>query len=121
MVGIGMILIALSLGGLFFWWRRRLFDMTWFLWIFVFSVLLPQIANQMGWFSAEVGRQPWIVYGLLRTADSVSKGITSGDVIASIVMFLSVYFLLFILFIYHLNEKIQQGPEAPVETEGHRA
>ncbi len=121
MVGVGMALIGLSLIGLFFWWRRTLFDMAWFLWICVFSVLLPQVANQMGWFSAEVGRQPWIVYGLLRTSEGVSGNVTPGQVIASMVMFGVVYLLLFVLFIYHLNEKIQHGPDAPVETEGHRA
>lgn len=121
MVGVGMALIGLSLLGLFLWWRRKLFALTWFLWICVFSVLLPQIANQMGWFSAEVGRQPWIVYGLLRTSEAVSPGVPSGNVLASIVLFALVYLLLFILFIYHLNEKIQRGPDGLPETEGHRA
>src|SRR5690606_13164744 len=62
MVAIGFGLIALSWGGLLLWWRKRLFDLRWLLWIFVFAVLGPQAANQLGWISAEVGRQPYIVY-----------------------------------------------------------
>ena len=75
MVAIGMLLIGLSvLAVLFAWWKDRLFTTRWFLWMLVFSVLLPQLANQLGWFSAEVGRQPWIVYGLLRTEDAPLEG-----------------------------------------------
>ena len=69
MVGIGMVLIGLALLGAFLWWRGTLFETRWLLWLLVFAVLGPQLANQLGWFAAEVGRQPWIVYGLLRTAD----------------------------------------------------
>jgi len=120
MVGIGMALIGLSLLGLFLWWRRKLFDLTWFLWICVMSVILPQIANQMGWFSAEVGRQPWIVYGLLRTSEAVSKTVPSGNVLTSIILFSLVYLLLFILFLHQLTQKIKHGPEMSVVAEGGR-
>ena len=72
MVGIGMALIALSVLGVFFWWRQTLWEKRWFLRLCVWAVLLPQAANQLGWFSAEVGRQPWIVYGLMKTRDGVS-------------------------------------------------
>ncbi len=72
MVAIGMALIALAWGGGLLAWRGMLFRHRWMLWILVFSVLLPQLANQLGWGAAEVGRQPWIVYGLMRTADGVS-------------------------------------------------
>jgi cytochrome d ubiquinol oxidase subunit I len=112
MVGIGMVLILLALLGVVGWWRGFLFRKRWLLWVFVFSVLLPQIANQMGWFSAEVGRQPWIVYGLLRTSEALSKSVTSGQVVASLVLFTIIYILLLALFIYLLNEKIQKGPES---------
>jgi cytochrome d ubiquinol oxidase subunit I len=115
MVSIGMTLILISLLALVFWWRGILFQSRWLLWILVFSVLLPQAANQLGWFSAEVGRQPWIVYGLLRTADAVSVSIVPSQVVASLILFTAIYILLFILFIYLLNEKIQKGPEATVE------
>ena len=121
MVGIGMLLIALSWIGLFFWWRRTLFEKRGLLWVFVFSVLLPQVANQVGWITAEVGRQPYTVYGLLKTSDSLSKIVTSGQVLSSIIAFSLVYILLFILFIYLLNEKIQHGPDEQIEHEGHRA
>jgi len=66
MVAIGFVLIAISLVGALFWWRGALFRRRWFLWTLVFSVILPQLANQLGWLTAELGRQPWIVYGLLR-------------------------------------------------------
>ena len=111
MVAIGFSLIAISLLGIFFWWRGTLFKQRWLLWIFVFSVLLPQIANQIGWMTAEVGRQPWIVYGLLRTSEGLSKVVEAGQVLFSLILFTIIYIGLFILFIYLLNGKIQHGPE----------
>jgi cytochrome bd ubiquinol oxidase subunit I len=111
MVAIGFTLIAISLLGIFFWWRGTLFKQRWMLWIFVFSVLLPQIANQIGWITAEVGRQPWIVYGLLRTSEGLSKVVEAGQVWFSLLLFTVIYAGLFILFIYLLNEKIQHGPD----------
>ena len=111
MVAIGFSLIGISLLGIFFWWRGTLFKQRWLMWIFVFSVLLPQIANQIGWITAEVGRQPWIVYGLLRTSEALSKAVEAGQVWFSLILFTLIYIGLFILFIYLLNEKIQHGPE----------
>jgi cytochrome d ubiquinol oxidase subunit I len=111
MVAIGFALIGISLLGLFFWWRGTLFDKKWMLWIFVFSVLGPQVANQVGWITAEVGRQPWIVYGILKTSEGLSKAVESGQVLFSLILFTIIYIFLFILFIYLLNEKIQHGPE----------
>ncbi len=120
MVGIGMALIAIAWFGLFLWWRGRLFNYGWYLKVLVASVLLPQAANQLGWFSAEVGRQPYIVYNLMRTADALSKTVRPGEILASIILFGLIYLLLFILFIYLLNDKIQHGLHMKVE-EGHRA
>jgi cytochrome bd ubiquinol oxidase subunit I len=113
MVAIGFAIIAVSLLGAFFWWRGTLFRKKWLLWIFVFSVLLPQIANQLGWITAEVGRQPWIVYGLMRTSEGLSKAVEAGQVWFSLILFTLIYIFLFLLFIYLLNEKIKHGPEEP--------
>ena len=112
MVAIGFGLIAISVIGIFFWWRGSLFNKKWLLWFFVFAVLGPQAANQFGWISAEVGRQPWIVYGLLRTSEGLSKVVTADQVMFSLILFTLIYFLLFVLFLYLLNEKIQHGPES---------
>lgn len=111
MVAIGMGLIALSLLGVFLWCRGSLFDTRWVLWLFVFAVLGPQIANQLGWMSAEIGRQPWIVYGLLRTSEGVSKILKGDHVLISTTMFTMIYTLLFFLFIFLLDQKIKHGPE----------
>jgi cytochrome bd ubiquinol oxidase subunit I len=110
MVAIGMFLIALTLYASWLSYRNKLFDKRWLLWIFVWSVLLPQIANQTGWFAAEMGRQPWVVYGLLRTSDALSKTVTANQVVFSLIMFMVVYLLLFVLFLYLLNKKIIHGP-----------
>ncbi len=91
MVAVGFSLIAISVIGIFFWWRGSLFKKKWLLWIFIFSVLGPQIANQLGWISAEVGRQPWIVYGLLRTSEGLSKVVTADQVWFSLILFTSIY------------------------------
>lgn len=109
-VGFGMILIA-ALGFLYFW-RGSLFAKKWMLWLLVLSVLGPQVANQAGWFSAELGRQPWIVYQLLRTSQGLSAVVKAETVLSSLILFGLVYLLLFAVFIYLLNDKIQHGPDA---------
>lgn len=110
MVAIGMFLILLTLYASIQWWRGKLFEQKWLLWVFVFAALLPQVANQVGWFSAEMGRQPWVVYGLLRTSDALSKVVTANQVLFSLIMFFFIYLVLFALFIYLLNKKIVHGP-----------
>ncbi|MEZ4886484.1 MAG: cytochrome ubiquinol oxidase subunit I [Chitinophagales bacterium] len=117
MVAIGMALILLSLIGCWKWWRGTLFDSKWLLWIFVFAAILPQLANQFGWYAAEMGRQPWVVYGLLRTSDALSKAVTANQVLFSLIMFALIYTLLFVLFVYLLNKKIQNGPYDEDDTE----
>jgi cytochrome d ubiquinol oxidase subunit I len=112
MVGIGVALIGLSALGLFYFHRGTLHQRRWLLWLLVFSVLGPELANQLGWFAAEVGRQPWIVYGVMRTPAGLSAVVKANVVLTSLIMFTFIYFLLFAVFIYLLNEKIQHGPDA---------
>lgn len=112
MVAIGMTLIGLSLLGVFLWWRGTLFTTPWALKLFLFAAILPQLANQFGWFAAEMGRQPWVVYGLLRTSDALSQAVTANQVLFSLIMFGVVYLILFLLFVYLLNKKIKHGPDA---------
>ena len=87
MILIGIGLMTLSIYGLFLWWRGRLFHTRWILRLFVVAVLGPQAANQLGWMAAEVGRQPWIVYDLLRTSEGVSKTVSANEVFFSLLMF----------------------------------
>lgn len=110
MVAIGMLLIGLSALGLFLWLRGKLFAYRWVLWLFVIAVILPQLANQFGWFAAEMGRQPWVVYGLLRTSDALSNTVNANQVLTSLILFGIIYTFLFALFIYLMNKKIQKGP-----------
>ena len=110
MVAIGLLLIAITLYGTIQWWRGKIFHQRWYLWVLIFSVLLPQLSNQVGWFAAEMGRQPWVVYGHLRTADALSESVTVQNVIFSLVFFSFIYSLLLVLFIYLLNKKIRSGP-----------
>jgi cytochrome d ubiquinol oxidase subunit I len=93
--------------------------MRWLLWIYVFTVLGAYAANHAGWVSAEVGRQPWIVYpstqdGVymdgLRTSEGLSESVTANQVLWSIIMFGLIYGMLFFIWIYVLNSKIQKGP-----------
>ncbi len=121
MVIIGMGLIALSLVALFFHLRGTLLRKNWLLWILLFSVLGPQVANQVGWASTEIGRQPWIVYQLLRTSDAWSPNVSTGELYFSLVLFSIIYALLLALFLYLLNDKIQKGPGNAFSLEGHRA
>lgn len=109
MIIIGVMLIALSLLGIIEWRRKKLFNQKWLLWIFVVAIILPEIANQAGWFTAEMGRQPWVVYNLLRTSDALSQSVKANQILTSIIMFTILYILLFILFIFLINRTIQKG------------
>ncbi len=76
--------------------------------IFVLSVAAPYLANQFGWVASEVGRQPWIVWGLLRTSEALSKAVHANAIITSLIMFSIIYTLLFFVFIYSLDRKIKK-------------
>jgi cytochrome d ubiquinol oxidase subunit I len=111
MVAIGFWMILISAFGFLYFRRGSLFEKRWLLWLLVLSVLGPQIANQAGWFAAEVGRQPWIVQGLLRTSAGLSAVVKANTVLAAIFLFSAVYILLFAVFVYLLNDKISHGPD----------
>jgi len=100
MVGLGTLFIVVMLIGLFLLWRRRLFDSRWFLWVLMFSVPFPYIANEAGWIVAEVGRQPWLVYGLLRTSDGASANVAAGETIFTLLGFAGIYAMLSVLFLF---------------------
>ncbi len=134
MIGIGVSLTLLTVVSTFWLWRGTLYDRRWVLWLFVIGIIPAIVANEAGWVATEVGRQPWIVQAPLqrddsgnrvedengryvyiegeglRTTDGVSKAITSEQVLTSIIFFGFVYFLLFLLWLYLLNRKIQKGP-----------
>jgi cytochrome d ubiquinol oxidase subunit I len=110
MIAMWVFMVLTAFTAIFMWWRKCLFKSKWMLRLLVFSVIYPQIGNQVGWITAEMGRYPWIVQGLLRISDGLSKVVTANQVLGSIIMFGIVYFFLFILFIYILNDKIKHGP-----------
>jgi len=111
MVILGILFICLTLLASVFRWRGTLFERRWLLWVFVFAVPLPYVANEAGWVTAEVGRQPWVVYGLLRTSEALSKAVVANQVFGSIIMFILIYALLFAVWLFVLDSKIRQGPE----------
>jgi len=110
MVAVGMAMIGIAGLGFLYFRHGSLHERRWLLWILVFSILCPELANQLGWFAAEVGRQPWIVYGLMRTPEGFSKILEANAVLTSLILITFIYFLLFAVFIYLLNDKIQHGP-----------
>jgi cytochrome d ubiquinol oxidase subunit I len=117
MINFGMVFIGIGLlATLFAAWKQRIWRTRWVLWILVVSIFLTELATLAGWWTAEFGRQPWIVWELMRTAEGVSPNLAGGQVFLSVLMFVALYALLFVLFIYLLNEKIQHGPE-PLEDE----
>ncbi|MEM7174393.1 MAG: cytochrome ubiquinol oxidase subunit I [Chlamydiota bacterium] len=114
----GAMTIAVILGCVC-WRRRTLLRAKWTHRLTALSIVFPYIANQSGWFTAEMGRQPWIVYKLLRTTQGVSPSINGNQVAGSIIMFIFIYILLFALFLFLINRKIQHGPEeVDIETNG---
>jgi cytochrome d ubiquinol oxidase subunit I len=115
MVGIGLIMIVVGIAGAILWLTGRLFTSRWFLHTLTWVSPLGFVAVLAGWFTAEVGRQPWTVYGILRTADAVSP-VPGGSVLASIILFVLVYGIVFGAGLYYIIKLVQRGPEEPPPT-----
>jgi cytochrome d ubiquinol oxidase subunit I len=110
MVGLGTMFIAVTFAGVFLMWRRRLFDARWLLWVFMLAFPFPFIANTAGWMTAEFGRQPWLVYGLMRTADGASPMVSAGNGMFTLLGFAGMYTLLSMLFLFLMWREIEHGP-----------
>lgn len=111
MVFLGTFFILVALMAIIYSRKGAIVDKRWFLKLLMLCIPLPYIAGQLGWIVAEVGRQPWIVYGLMKTSDAVSKNLTPGHVILSLVGFVSFYSLLGIIDFYLLVKYSRKGPE----------
>ncbi|MFD1768316.1 cytochrome ubiquinol oxidase subunit I [Sphingobacterium suaedae] len=111
MAGLGTIFIAVMSVSAFLLWRKRLFDNHWILWILMFMIPFPYIANTAGWYTAELGRQPWLVYNLLRMVDGVSPTVSSGNTLFTLLGFVGLYILLGLLFLLLVIKIIRKGPE----------
>ncbi len=110
MVGLGTLFIALALLSAFLLWRRRLLDARWLLWAWMLAMPFPFIANTAGWVTAEAGRQPWLVHGLLRTAQGTSQQVGVGDTLFTLLGFAGLYLVVGILFLFLVGREIARGP-----------
>jgi cytochrome d ubiquinol oxidase subunit I len=111
MVGLGTIFIAVMGLAAILLWRRKLYESRWMLWILMLSVPLPYIANTAGWLTAELGRQPWVIYGLMRTAHGASPRVAAGNAWFTLLGFMGMYTVLAILWLFLVYQEIERGPE----------
>jgi cytochrome d ubiquinol oxidase subunit I len=112
MVGLGTAFIAIMVISVLLLWQGRLFQARWMLWILLLSFPFPYIANTAGWLTAELGRQPWLVYGLMLTADGYSKNVSAGNGMFTLLGFMGMYLVLGLLFVFLIRREIEHGPEA---------
>jgi cytochrome d ubiquinol oxidase subunit I len=111
MVGLGTIFIAIALLAAYLLWRGCLFETRWMLWTMMLGFPFPFIANTAGWLTAELGRQPWLVYGLMRTDDGFSHRVSSGNGLFTLLGFMGMYTVLSILFIFLVWHDVNHGLE----------
>jgi cytochrome d ubiquinol oxidase subunit I len=112
MVGLGTIFIAIMVVAAYLLWRRRLFTARWMLWALMLAVPFPFIANSAGWMVTELGRQPWIIYGLLRTANASSTNVSSGNVLFTLLGFAGLYTAMGLLYVVLIVREVAHGPGA---------
>jgi cytochrome bd ubiquinol oxidase subunit I len=112
MAGLGTIFVAVMAISAFLLWRGTLHTTRWMLWVILLCLPLPHIANTAGWMTAEIGRQPWLVYGLMRTTEGYSKYVNAGNGLFTLLGFMGLYTLLAILFLFLVHRVIAQGPAA---------
>jgi cytochrome d ubiquinol oxidase subunit I len=111
MVGLGTIFIAMMILAAWKLWRGTLYDSRGMLWALMLSLPFPYIANTAGWMTAEFGRQPWLIYGLMRTQAGISPQVSSGNVWFTLIGFMGMYTVLSILFLFMVYRVIEKGPE----------
>jgi cytochrome d ubiquinol oxidase subunit I len=111
MITLGTLFIILMAYAGFQNWRGRLESTTWLLWVLMLAFPFPYIANTLGWVTAELGRQPWLIYGLFHTRDGYSKVVSNGDTIFTLIGFTGLYFVLGLLFLFLVGREIGHGPD----------
>jgi cytochrome d ubiquinol oxidase subunit I len=111
MVGLGTIFILVMATAVLMLWRKKLFNSRWMLWIVMLSFPFPYIANTAGWITAEVGRQPWLVFGLMRTQNGFSANVSAGNGLFTLLGFMGMYTVLSILFIILIWREVGHGAE----------
>jgi cytochrome d ubiquinol oxidase subunit I len=116
MVGLGTIFIAIMVSATWLLWRGTLFQSRWMLWILMVSFPLPYIANTAGWLTAELGRQPWLIYGLMRTRDGSSHLVSSGNSLFTLLGFMGLYTVLSMLFLLLMYRQLDRGPGAHISS-----
>ena len=110
MAGLGTIFVAVMVVAVVLLWRKKLFTSRWMLWILLLCLPLPYIANTAGWMTAEIGRQPWLVYNIMRTTEGYSKYVNTGNGLFTLLGFMGLYAVLAILFLYLMHREIAHGP-----------
>jgi cytochrome d ubiquinol oxidase subunit I len=101
-------------------WRGRLYSSPALLWVLMLSIPFPYIATTAGWMTAEVGRQPWVIYGVMRTMNGASPNVSAGNGLFTLLGFMGMYMVLGILFLFLVAREVARGPEALVpRTESH--
>jgi len=116
MVGLGTIFVAVMVVAAWLLWRRRLYHSRATLWAIMLCLPLPYIANTAGWITAEVGRQPWLIYGLMRTPAGVSPQVSAGNAWFTLIGFMGMYTVLSVLFLFLVYREIERGPEPDTGT-----
>ena len=111
MAGLGTLFVLLMGIAAILLWRSRLFESRWMLWILMLAVPFPYIANTAGWMTAEVGRQPWLVYGLMRTTEGSSRLVHAGNGLFTLLGFMGLYAALAMLFLFLVSRELAHGPE----------
>ncbi len=118
MVGLGTIFGGVMAGAAFLLWRGWLFSFKPALWVLMLMLPFPYIANTAGWMTAELGRQPWLIYGIMRTADGSSANVSTGSTMFTLLGFMGLYALLSVLFLFLVGREIHRGPD-PYKAEVH--
>jgi cytochrome bd ubiquinol oxidase subunit I len=116
MVGLGSFFVAIMVAAAFLLWRGWLYTFRPMLWVLMLAIPFPFIANTAGWFTAELGRQPWLAYGLFRTSEGVSPLVSSGNVLFTLIGFAGMYLVMGLLYILLMVREVGHGPEAEEET-----
>jgi cytochrome d ubiquinol oxidase subunit I len=119
MAGLGTWMLLLMVVSAFLLWRNHLYQSRWLLWALLLSFPLPYIANTAGWMTAELGRQPWLIYGLMRTSEGFSNTVSASNGLFTLLGFMGLYLLLGMLFTVLIYREISNGPETTASAVAH--